>query len=115
MLSTSDELNLRLRWTAVLSHQVSCDIAVTGGVHTGADLAKTILAGANAAMMTSAVLRNGFGHIRQVLDEFNDWADKKGYESLDAIRGILSFEKIKEPAAYMRANYMKTMGSSVDQ
>ena len=33
-LSTSDELLLRLRWTAALYGQVKADLAVTGGVHT---------------------------------------------------------------------------------
>ena len=39
-LSTSDELLLPLRWTAILYGCVKADLALTSGVHTGVDLVK---------------------------------------------------------------------------
>ena len=110
-LSTPDELTLRLRWTAILSHQLDCDIAVTGGVHSAADVIKTLLAGAQVAMMTSAVLMNGISHIQTVLKEVEMWMSGKNYQSVESIRGILNMKNIKEPAAFVRANYMKMLGS----
>ncbi|MBN1783202.1 dihydroorotate dehydrogenase-like protein [bacterium] len=111
VLSSSDELTLRLRWTAILSGQVHCDIAVTGGVHTSDDVIKTILAGARVAMMTSAVLKHGIPYIGDILSGVEAWMEKKGYSSVQDMRGILSMKKIAEPAAYVRSNYMKVLGS----
>ncbi|MGA9733748.1 MAG: hypothetical protein WBQ83_23920, partial [Candidatus Acidiferrales bacterium] len=58
-LSNSQELLLRLHWIAVLCGRVKCSLAVTGGVHNAGDVLKSIMAGANVAMMTSALLRYG--------------------------------------------------------
>jgi len=46
-LSSSAELRLPLRWTAILSGRVEASLAVTTGVHTGADVARCLLAGAD--------------------------------------------------------------------
>ena len=53
-LSTPDELLLRLHWVAILYGRVKADLAVTGGVHSGRDVLKAMMAGARAAMTTSA-------------------------------------------------------------
>ncbi len=65
-LSTPDELLLRLHWAAILHGQVSADLAVTGGVHTGRDVLKAMMAGARAAMTTSALLQRGVGRLRTI-------------------------------------------------
>lgn len=53
-LSQSSELLLRLHWVAIIFGHVQADLAVTGGVHTGLDALKSLMAGARVAMMTSA-------------------------------------------------------------
>ncbi len=62
-LSTSDELLLRLHWVAILHGRIKADLAVTGGVHTGKDVLKAMMAGARAAMTTSALLQYGVGRL----------------------------------------------------
>jgi dihydroorotate dehydrogenase (fumarate) len=59
VLSTSEEPCLPLRWIAILYRHVDASLAATTGVHTGLDAAKVLLAGADVAMMTSALLRHG--------------------------------------------------------
>ena len=66
VLSTSEELRLPLRWIAILFGRVQASLAATTGVHTGLDAAKVLLAGADVAMMTSALLRNGPEHVQTV-------------------------------------------------
>ena len=68
ILSTPHELLLRLNWVAVLYGKIKADLAITGGVHTGLDVLKSMMAGARVAMMTSALLRNGIGHLATVRD-----------------------------------------------
>jgi hypothetical protein len=48
-----------LRWIAILYGRVGTSLAATTGVHTGLDAAKVLLARADVAMMTSALLGNG--------------------------------------------------------
>ena len=72
---------------------------------------KVLLAGADVAMMTSALLRNGPDHLRQLEVQVRDWMDGHGFETLDQLRGRLSQRSVPNPAAFERANYIKTLAS----
>jgi dihydroorotate dehydrogenase (fumarate) len=110
-LSTSAELLLRLRWTAILYGRVGCDLAITGGVHTVEDVVKGIMSGAAVTMTTSALLQNGPGYVKTLRYGLSSWLDKHEYASVSDIMGIMSHEKVAEPAAFERANYMKIVGT----
>jgi dihydroorotate dehydrogenase (fumarate) len=108
-LSSSAELRLPLRWTAILSGRVEASIAVTTGVHTGFDAARCLLAGADVAMMTSALLMNGPEHVATVERELVAWATDSGFESVTQLRGSVSRRHVADPSAFERANYMATL------
>jgi len=108
-LSSSAELRLPLRWTAILSGRVEASLAVTTGVHTGADVARCLLAGADVAMMTSALLVNGPGHVAAVERDLVAWAAESGFESVAQLKGSVSQRNIADPSAFERANYMSTL------
>jgi dihydroorotate dehydrogenase (fumarate) len=110
-LSTSVELRLPLRWVAILHRRFGVSLAASTGVHTAADVLKVLLAGADVAMMTSALLRNGPDHLRLLEVQVRDWMDGHGYETLDQFRGRLSQRSVPDPAAFERANYLKTLAS----
>jgi len=59
VLSSSDEMRLPLRWIALLHGHIEASLALTSGVHTATDVLKAVLAGADVAMMTSALLQHG--------------------------------------------------------
>jgi len=67
-LSHPADLRLPLRWIAILRPQLepTVSLAASSGVHAGADVVKELLVGADVAMMTSALLRHGPGHVRMV-------------------------------------------------
>lgn len=111
VLSSSDELRLRLRWAAIMYGKIKPDIAITGGIHTSPDVIKSIMAGAKVSMMTSALIKNGIEHIEKTLSEVTDWLSKHEYESMKSIQGLMSQENVLESSAYERANYMKILGS----
>jgi dihydroorotate dehydrogenase (fumarate) len=111
VLSTSDELRLRLRWVAILFGHVQADMAVTGGVHTAEDALKAIMAGASVAMMTSALLKNGIEHLGKVRADLLRWMEEHEYESIRQMQGSMSQKSVAEPAAFERANYMKVLSS----
>lgn len=110
-LSTSEELRLPFRWIAILNGQVGCSLAGTTGVHTAEDALKLILAGADATMMASALIRNGSIRIREVVDGIHAWLDEREYDSVEQAKGSVSRRAIADPVAYERGNYMKALTS----
>jgi dihydroorotate dehydrogenase (fumarate) len=103
-LSTSSDLELRLKATAMLSGRVKASLAITGGVHTAVDVVKATMAGAHVTQMVSALLRNGPRHLRTVRVDLEAWMDENEWSSLDDLRGNMGFGRIPDPAAYERAN-----------
>ncbi len=111
VLSRSDELRLRLTWVGILYGHIKADMAITGGVHTAEDAIKSMMAGARVAMMTSALLRNGVKHIGAVLEGMKAWMEQREYASVRQMQGSMSQKAVAEPAAFVRANYMKVLSS----
>jgi len=112
-LSHSYELLLRLHWVGIVYGHVKADLAVTGGVHTAGDVLKSMMAGARVAMMTSALLRNGLGHVRVVLDDLARWMEDHEYESIRQMQGSMSRRSAGNPSAFERGNYMKVLSSYI--
>jgi dihydroorotate dehydrogenase (fumarate) len=110
-LSTSYELLLRLHWVAVMYGKVNVDFAVTGGVHTSYDVLKAMMAGAKVAMMTSALLKRGIGHMKMVVADVSAWMQEHEYESIQQMQGSMSQKSVADPNSFLRGNYMKVLGS----
>ncbi len=112
-LSKSWELRLPLRWIAILRSHLAgrASLAASSGVATGSDAVKALLAGADVAMMTSAVLRNGSDHFATVERELVEWMDANEYGSVGELRGSVSYAASDDPSAFERANYLKALDS----
>ena len=110
-LSTSQELKLPLRWIGILCGRVKCSLAATTGIHTPEDLLKVVMAGADVAMICSALYRNGVGVVSDLIKDVEKWMEEHDYSSIADMKGSLSQKSVAEPAAYERANYMKTIQS----
>lgn len=108
-LSSSEELRLRLHWTAVLYDRVPCDLAITGGVHTHEDVLKGLMAGAKVTMLASELLRNGARRIGEILRGMTVWMEEREYDSVAQMQGSMSQRNVAEPAAFERANYVKVL------
>ncbi len=113
-LSTSPELRLRLRWTAIISQYVAADLAITGGVHTAVDILKGILAGATVVMMTSALLNHGIDYLAQVLADLETLMKRYDFDSIAAVRGRMNQQHVAEPSVFERANYMNIILSMME-
>jgi dihydroorotate dehydrogenase (fumarate) len=109
ILSDSSDLPQRLRGIAVLAGNVKASLAVTGGVHTALDVVKSTMAGAHVTQMVSALLRNGPNHLRTVRADLEAWMEENEWESLQEMRGNMSFQRIPDPAAYERATFRKML------
>jgi dihydroorotate dehydrogenase (fumarate) len=108
-LSTPAEIRLPLLWIAVLRGRIDVDLAATTGVESGGEVIKYLLAGADTVMTTSALLRHGPGHLRTLVRELVDWMAETGYESVSRLRGVLSQERVADPTAFERANYVRAL------
>jgi dihydroorotate dehydrogenase (fumarate) len=110
-LSSQAEIRLPLRWIGIAHEFLTISIAGSTGVHSGRDAAKLILAGADVAMTTSALLFHGVGHISAMEGELRDWMSDHGYRNIDEMRGAVSRDAVADPAAYERANYIGNITS----
>jgi dihydroorotate dehydrogenase (fumarate) len=112
-LSQPWELRLPLRWIAILRPILgpAVSLAATSGVHSGGDVVKALLVGADVAMTTSALLRRGPEHIATVEAELQAWMTDHEYESVAQLRGSVSTATSEDPAAFERANYLRTLHS----
>ena len=108
-LSDSRELPLRLRWLGALSGQLRASLAVSGGVHTGRDAIKAVMAGAHAVQVVSALLQHGPGHLKVLIGQMEDWMREFEWEAIDTMRGNMSLARCPDPAAYERANYVRML------
>jgi dihydroorotate dehydrogenase (fumarate) len=111
-LSQPAELRLPLRWLAIIRSQLpSVGLAATTGVHSGFDAAKALLAGADAVMMASVLLRHGPRYLSRIEAELSAWLTQQDYQTVGQARGSVSRLGAPDPAAYERANYLRTLAS----
>ncbi len=110
-LSVPQEMRLPLLWIAVLHGRVKASLAATSGIHGAQDALKMLMAGADAVMMASALLREGPGHIATVLRDMARWMEEHEYASVAQMKGSMSQRSVADPAAFERANYMKILNS----
>jgi dihydroorotate dehydrogenase (fumarate) len=112
-LSQPWELRLPLRWIAILRPVLGAGVslAATTGVHSGRDVVKALLVGADVAMTTSALLRHGPEHLATVEAELRAWMADHDYASVTELRGSVSTATSDDPAAFERANYLRTLHS----
>ena len=109
VLSSSNSIRLPMRWIAILHGRVKASLAATSGVHTGEDVVKMLMAGADVTMMCSALLKNGPGHIAKVIADVKQWMLDHEYHSVSQMKGSMSQKSVADPAAFERANYMKAL------
>jgi dihydroorotate dehydrogenase (fumarate) len=100
-----------LHWAAILFPRIKLDLAITGGVHSAADVLKAMMAGARVAMTTSALFKKGIGHLRVVLNELVNWMAEHEYHSIHQMQGSMSHWAVTEPAAFERGNYLRVLSS----
>lgn len=110
-LSRPEELLLRLHWVAILYGDMRADLAITGGVHSAEDVLKSIMAGAQVAMMASALLARGIPHLATIEGDLVRWMEEHEYKSIQQMRGSLSRRAVPDPSAFERGNYIKTLSS----
>lgn len=110
-LSNSGELRLSLRWVAILYGRLQTSLAVTAGVHTCSDVVKSLMVGADVAMMASEILRYGPQRITVILRELRTWMEEHGQNSIAEMRGSMSSIYADGSSSFERTIYMQMLQS----
>lgn len=113
ILSTPFESRMVMRWIAVLHGRIKASLAATSGVHTHEDAIKLIMSGADVVHLCSALLKHGPSHLSHIEKAMRDWMEEHDYDSVSQMKGSMSQRNVPDPAAFERANYMKTLNSYV--
>ncbi len=108
-LSSPADARVARTWIALLRGKVSASLAATSGVEVPADLARYLLAGADVVMTTSALLRHGPSYATELLDGLRGWMARKGFATVDDVRGLLAVPGDADRAAYERSSYVTAM------
>lgn len=107
LLTSPHEQYETLRWVAILSRDLSCDLAATTGIHTGEDVVKMILAGATTVQVASTLYKNGTDQLGRILKWIQKWMTEKEFSTLDQFRGKVAASYGKDPASFERMQFMK--------
>ena len=107
ILSHSSDLAISLRWTAILSGRLGCDLIASTGVHDGASVIKLLLAGADAVQVVSALYKHGINYIEDMTEDLKAWMIKHDFEKIDDFKGKMSQINSPNPAEYERVQFMR--------
>ena len=111
--SSSNDLRLPLRWTAILREQLTIDIALTGGVHTADDAIQAILVGATVVCPCSVLyLRPNDNPVGEILTGLRAWLARKGQQQVSEFRGSMRTTGFGSRTGFERAHYVKTLSGA---
>ncbi|MDP2851476.1 MAG: dihydroorotate dehydrogenase-like protein [Sulfuricurvum sp.] len=105
-ITTSYNLSETLRWCAILYGRLSCSLCANTGIHSGEDVLKAIMSGADTTALASVLLTKGEGEIKQILSDMEEWMEKHEYESISQMKGSISLAHTDNPSVYERNSYM---------
>ena len=108
--SSPEEIHLPLRWIALLSGRLGCDLAASTGVHNAEGLIKQLLAGATVVQVCSTLYENGLDRIGEMLEGLKNWMTQSQFTSLDEMRIHMQPELSDNPEIRERLQYIKIFG-----
>ena len=111
LLSTPMAMRLPLRWIAILAGKLDLSLAATSGIHRGSDALKMLLAGADAVMLCSTLIRHGVQQFSVIERELTAWLVEHEYQSVQQLKGSLSQKNCADPESFERAQYMRAISS----
>jgi dihydroorotate dehydrogenase (fumarate) len=109
MLSKSYDMRLPLRWIALLKGRIKANLAATSGVHTGWDVLKLMMAGADVAQLNSVLMKKGIRHLASIEATMRQWMEEHEYDSVKQMQGSMSAMHVPNPAKFERVQYMKAL------
>lgn len=105
--SNEGDYKYPMRWIGVLYGNLDCDISGTTGIKSYEDVLKMLLAGATTVQLASVLYQNGVETISEILNNLEKWMDERNLNTLQKIRGKMSFSNIVSKDKYLWMQFMK--------
>jgi len=109
VLSSPNDYLVSLRWVALMSAELKCDLCASYGIWNGETVVKQLLAGAKACAVCSVLMKDGMDAVGKMLSYLSAWMEKNGYAKIADFNGKLAQENIKDPDLWERSQYMKAL------
>lgn len=104
--SVPHQIHQQTLWIGLLYGNLDVDFAATGGIHSAPDVIRVLMAGADTAMVCSAILNHGIGHFKTLHKDMISWMELNGYPSASSLQGILSSKNVKKENQFLEAHYI---------
>ncbi len=108
-LSSEEDNRLAIRFAGLLYGNIKGNICSNGGILSGNDVIKLLLAGADCVQVVSTIYKNKPEVIQSLLTDINSWMEQKKYKNIAGFQGILSRKNLTDPFIYKRAQYVDIM------
>ena len=108
-ITSSANLSETLRWCAILYKKLPCSLCANTGIHSGEDVLKAVMSGADAAALASVLLMKGESEVVTILNAITEWMEKHEYESISQMKGSISLAHSDNPSAFERNSYMHAL------
>jgi len=95
--SSPEEITLALRWVALLSSKVECELVASTGIYDAEGAIKYLLAGAASVQLCSVLYKNKLSFTNTIISDLKSWMEKMGYKSINDFKGIISKLHEAEP------------------
>jgi len=101
----TEKLGWKSSYEGQYYQKITIPIIASGGVSSGDDVVKLILAGANGVEICTQILVEGYGLVKRILKEMKEWMQKKEYYSPGDFSGIIRLvepdqvDKVDQPMA----------------
>ena len=105
--SSPNDLFNPLRWTAILSKKIRCEISASGGVFSGNDVVKMLLAGASTVQTVSSLYQYGIEHITTMNKELSQWMERNNYQTINDFQGTMAIQNNEDASQFERIHFMK--------
>lgn len=110
-LSDKNDYTETLRWVALMSDELNCDLCANNGIHNAQTIIKMLLSGAKSVELCSVLMKEGVQIIDTFLNYIVDWMGEHNYNSISDFNGILAQERMEDTTLWERTQYVKTLHS----
>jgi len=110
-ITTTKDKSETLRWCAILYNKLNTSLCANTGIHSGLDVLKAIMSGADTVSFASTLLQNTERQTQNILKEMEEWMLEHEYHSTDQMRGSISLDHTSKPELFERNSYRNALQS----